>query len=81
MYLTPEQIADKAERFSGKANKAEINRLFTLQDESHKWPICGSYCVTEKAIRIVRRENSDMYGLEYALALDSVISSLVNSGI
>ena len=29
----------------------EINRHFRNEDESDKWPICGKFNVTERAIR------------------------------
>jgi len=82
--LTPYQIAERAERYEGRANIAAINRLFRRQDESHLWPINGRFDATERAIRRVRRLARDGAciepGLEYALALDSEISAIVNGG-
>jgi hypothetical protein len=82
--LTPYQIAERAERYEGRANIAAINRLFRRQDESHLWPINGRFDATERAIRRVRRLARDGAciepGLEYALALDSEISTIVNGG-
>ena len=79
--LTPEQIADRADRYNGRANIAAINRLFRRQDESHLWPIRNRFNATERAIRRLRREGYDGAGLEYAYALDSEISRIVNSDI
>lgn len=77
---TAEQIADRADRYTGKANIASINRQYRAQDESHLWPICNRFDATERAIRRVSR--SGMYpdgGLEYAYAIEQELSSIVNS--
>lgn len=85
--LTPYQIAAEAElcACAGKLNRALINRFFRKQDESHLWPICGRFNVTERAIRRLQRLQRDGLcvndGLEYALALDGVISELVNGEV
>jgi hypothetical protein len=79
--LTPEQIADRADRFNGRANIAAINRLFRRQDESHLWPIRNRFNATERAIRRLRRDGYYCGGFEYAYALDSEISRIVNSDI
>jgi len=80
--LTPYQIAERAERYEGRANIAEINRLFRRQDESHLWPINGRFHATERAIRRLRRSAREGAciepGLEYALALDAELSAIVN---
>jgi len=80
--LTPYQIAERAERYEGRANITEINRLFRRQDESHLWPINGRFDATERAIRRLRRlarEGACIEpGLEYALALDAELSAIVN---
>lgn len=80
--LTPYQIAERAERYEGRAKIAEINRLFRRQDESHLWPINGRFDATERAIRRLRRlarEGACIEpGLEYALALDAELSAIVN---
>ena len=80
--LTPYQIAERAERYEGRANIAAINRLFRRQDESHLWPINGRFDATERAIRRLRRLARDGAciepGLEYALALDAELSAIVN---
>jgi hypothetical protein len=71
--LTPEQIADRADRYNGRANIAAINRLFRRQDGPQ---------LTDRAIRRLRREGYYFCGgLEYAYALDSEISRIVNSDI
>ena len=59
----------------------QINQLFRKHDESHKWPICGRFNATERAIRRVRsvmRCNGATGGFEYALLLDEVIGKIVN---
>ena len=80
--FTPYQIAERAERYEGRANIAAINRLFRRQDESHLWPINGRFDATERAIRRLRRlarEGACIEpGLEYALALDAELSDIVN---
>lgn len=83
--LTPYQIADRADRYEGRANIAAINALFRRQDESHLFPIRGRFNATERAIRRLRRLAREGLviepGLEYALALDAEISAIVNGDI
>lgn len=58
-----------------------INRLFRDHDESHKWPVCGKFNVTERAIRHVRkftRYHGPVSGFAYASMLDQEISNIVN---
>lgn len=55
----------------------QINKLFRESDESEKWPICGKFNVTERAIRRVRKMRVNP-GLEYYLAVDAEISRIVN---
>jgi hypothetical protein len=55
----------------------EINRHFRNEDESDKWPICGKFNVTERAIRNVRKFGLNG-GLEYYLALEAEIGRIVN---
>jgi hypothetical protein len=55
----------------------EINRHFRNEDDSEKWPICGKFNVTERAIRKVRKQGLNG-GLEYYLALEAEISDIVN---
>ena len=77
-----EQIVEDAERFQGKANTAAINKDFRAHDQSNLWPICGRFNATERAIRRARRFMGDygaIFGLEYALFLESEISRIVNS--
>ena len=33
----------------------QINKLFRANDESDKWPICGRFNVTERAINRIRK--------------------------
>ena len=55
----------------------EINRHFRSEDESYKFPICGKFNVTERAIRKVRKQGLNG-GLEYYLALEAEIGNIVN---
>lgn len=81
--LTAEQIARIAEDYFGRENRARINALYRSQDDSHLWPICGRFNVTERAIRRIRRLEREGAvigdGLEYAYTLESVMSEIVNS--
>lgn len=60
----------------------EINKHFRREDESDKFPICGKFNVTERAIRKLREyRRQDMVineGLEYYLALEAEIGNIVN---
>ena len=58
-----------------------INAYFRAKDESHKWPICNKFDVTERAIRRLRKEQHYTGGYEYFRALDAEISSIVNQTI
>ena len=60
-----------------KMNIREINRHFRREDESEKFPICGKFNVTERAIRKVRKQGLNG-GLEYYLALEAEIGRIVN---
>ncbi len=55
----------------------QINKHFRNEDESDKFPICGKFNVTERAIRKVRKQGLNG-GLEYYLALDAEIGRIVN---
>lgn len=56
----------------------QINAYFRKNDESHKWPVCGRFNATERAIRNVRKQGLNG-GLEYYLALEAEIGRIVNS--
>ena len=60
----------------------EINRHFRNEDESDKFPICGKFNVTERAIRKLREYRRQGMvineGLEYYLALEAEIGNIVN---
>lgn len=60
----------------------QINAYFRKHDESHKFPICGKFDVTERAIRKLRKLRHDglcvSEGLEYYLSLENIISEIVN---
>lgn len=78
-------IVERAERYTGRANRAAINRAFRAADESHLWPINGRFDATERAIRRVQRymreTGEDLTGLAYALLLDDELSRVVNEAI
>ena len=79
-----DRIAERAKRYTGRANRAAINKAFRAADESHLWPINNRFDATERAIRAVRRfmhEAGELSGLEYALALDAALSRVVNGAI
>lgn len=82
MHLTPEEIAEQADKRSkAGGNITIINNLFRAQDESHLWPICGKFNATERAIRRardIRRETGPIFGLKYALLVNDIISQIVN---
>lgn len=63
-------------------NIREINRHFRNEDESDKFPICGKFNVTERAIRRLRKQRREGLvlneGLEYYLALEAEIGRIVN---
>ena len=61
-------------------SKRVINSYFRANDESHKWPICNKFDATERAIRRLMGQYP-RGGLEYFLALDSEISSIVNAAV
>ena len=64
--------------------KREIRKKFRAQDEAHLWPVCGRFNVTERAIRKVReqeRANGSLSEEEYELALDRMISLIVNKAV
>lgn len=60
----------------------QINFIFRICDESEKWPVCGKFNATERAIRRIARYRSKGLevhpGLEYWLTLDREISNIVN---
>lgn len=66
-------------------SKRQINKHFRSTDDSHLWPVCGKFNATERAIRRVRRfaaaSGAPMEGLEYWLALEAEISTIVNGAI
>lgn len=58
-----------------------INAYFRANDESHKWPVCNKFDVTERAIRRLRKQQCYNGGIEYFMALDQEISDIVNSEV
>ena len=80
-YIPPEDIARRYQHLDGVANIRAINRDFRWQDESEKWLVSGRFNATERAIRRLRRLQTAIYGLEYALTLDNEISRIVNGEV
>tara|TARA_R110000868_G_scaffold281639_1_gene541939 strand:+ start:234 stop:482 length:249 start_codon:yes stop_codon:yes gene_type:complete len=80
---TAEQIAARAEKYQGMANKASINRQYRKQDDSHLFPICNQFNLTERVIRQVRAwqhaSGVELLGLEYCLTLEAAMSAIVNN--
>jgi hypothetical protein len=60
----------------------QINAYFRENDDSNKWPICGRFDLTERAIRKLRLQRRQGLcvnpGLEYYLALENMIGEIVN---
>ena len=61
----------------------EINKLFKDNDDSHLWPVEDAFNATDAAIQVLRDKELEgavipIGGFEYALALDSEISRIVN---
>jgi hypothetical protein len=82
--LTPEKIAKLCDSLEGVKNIAAINKLYRAQDESSLWPISGRFNATERAIRKARKytaASGSVYGYEYSMLLDILISAIVNSSI
>ncbi len=77
-----DKLATRVQDLPERAAMTQINAAFRRTDESHLWPISGQYNVTDRAIRqlaAIRRDGCGPHvGLEYILALDSLISQLVN---
>ena len=62
-------------------SKRQIRKVFRAADESHLWPVCGRFNATERAIRRLarlEREDGKLSSIEYAYALDGIISEIVN---
>lgn len=65
-----------------EATIKEINVQFRANDESHKWPVCGRFNATERAIiraRKIRSISKDNSG--YAELLESLISDIINKEV
>lgn len=80
--LTAEQIVAQSETNTSLGTRRKINKLFRLQDDSHLWPVCNKFNVTERAIRKANKfekTNGTMSPLEYALFIEDVSSRIVNN--
>ncbi len=75
-YLTGEEIAAMSR------DRADVNWMFLDQDDSELWPICGKFNATKRAINRVRRLEREGLELDdllaYALAIEQIISDIVN---
>ena len=72
-----DRIAERAERYTGRANRAAINKAFRAADESHLWPINNRFDATERAVRRFMHAAGELSGL----ALDAELSRVVNGAI
>lgn len=73
IILTAEQIVAQSETNTSLGTRKNIRRLFRHQDESHCWPVCNKFNVTERAIRRankVEKTKGTMSPLEYALFIE-----------
>ena len=80
--LTPEKIAESCDDLNGVKNITAINKLYRAQDESNLWPISGRFNCTERAIRQARKyqaASGAVYGYEYSMLIDQLISDIVNN--
>lgn len=59
----------------------QINAYYRGIDESHLWPVCNRFNVTERAIRRLRKLQLCDGGLEYFLAFGDEIGRAVNEAI
>ena len=75
-YLTAEAIVKMSR------DRADVNRLFMAQDDSHLWPVSGRFNVTKRAINRIRRLEREGLVLDdllaYALTIEQISSEIVN---
>ena len=71
------------DKFDSIANGTvrQINAYYRATDESHKWPICNKFNVTERAIRRLRATRYYNGGLEYFLAMEEELVRIVNDAV
>ncbi len=79
-HLNLEKIMYKLDQIMNGSIQ-EINAYFREIDESHLWPICNKFDVTERAIRRLRKHQMYNGGPEYFYALDTEISTIVNATV
>jgi hypothetical protein len=58
-----------------------INAYFRAKDESYKWPICGRFDATERAIRRLHLQGQGLQGLGYFQALEAEIGRIVHDAV
>ena len=80
---TAEEIFAIAERKSDTAlgQRRIINRIFRNQDQSQLWPVNSRFSIVDRAIRRINkieRSNGAFSNLEYALAIETEESKIVN---
>jgi hypothetical protein len=61
--------------------RATIDRVLLAADDSRRWPILGKFNATAWAIRKTRRLFPEIRGLEYYLAVDAMITDIVNKAV
>lgn len=72
------ELADKSYPNDYTKQRQKIRRLFREQDESEKFPIRGSFNVTNRAIENISEEDYDNSPFDYAHAIDREITCIVN---
>ena len=82
--LTAEQIAKATNHITNRlSNRRAILKLYRAQDESHLWPICGKFNVTNRAARQVskfeRESGCTIEGLEYCYTIEERMSRIGNN--
>ena len=61
--------------------RATIDRVLLAADDSRLWPIRGKFNATARAIRKIRKLFPGIRGLEYYLAVDAMITDIVNKAV
>lgn len=82
MNLTAEQIDANTQDIDCPVEQVTaMKALFAEQDQSHLYPINGKFNATEMAFSQVEQLeecNGALYGLEFAYAVETALSEIVN---
>jgi hypothetical protein len=60
------------------AELRKINKKFREKDESHLWPVCNKFNISERAIRKARLYGPYDSAFEYQTVLEHITSTIVN---